>query len=250
MPLTPINAQLGRSKKFLKKCVSPKVVSERVKEVALKKVIPTTMIVAESLSPVSVHADDYSKSIASGLNYWNSGHLKHFVPRKIAKSKLLPPIGRSSYMPWNNFNKNSDCVRKSYKGTAEQLDYFIESLIPKKDGKKDYNPFYKKGKSFIEIGKKYNVNPTVLVAIGMQESGRGTSYAAMKKNNIGGIMLKSGHAEFKSVDDCIAKMAEIIDRRANENCKSIEKIGQSGKYCAKSVADLWVKNVVYFLNQM
>lgn len=252
MSFTIINAQLGRSKKVLKKILPQKISKEEIKQTALKKIIPTTMIVAESLTPLISHAEEANKVLKFGVNYWDTEKFVHFIPKtfKPKQERLLPPLGNYDFVPKNNFSKNSEFLRKPYSGTIEELEYFIEDLIPKRKGKKDYNPFYKKAESFVEIGKKYNVNPTVLIAIGMQESGRGTSYAALKKNNIGGITLKTGLAKFNTVEDCIEKMAEIIDKRLKENYNSIEKIGKSGKYCAKSSADEWIRNVVFYLNNM
>ena len=252
MPLTIINAQLGRSKKFLKKCAPQRIIKEKVKETALKKIIPTTMIVAESLGSFAGHAQNINKTLLAYNGLYDTKNITQYVPflPKIKNEDIFPPLGSFDFLPRNNFKKNSECLREPYNGTPELLDYFIENLIPKRKGKKDYNPFYQKGKSFIEIGKKYNINPAVLVAIGMQESARGTSYAAIRKNNIGGITLKKGHAEFKTVEECIESMAEVIDKRLKENYNSIEAIGKSGKYCDKSASDLWIKNVMFFLNKM
>ena len=252
MPLTILNAQLCHSKKFIKKYTPQKVVKEKIKQTALKKIIPTTMIVAESLGSFSAHSQNINKSLLAYNDVFQSKNVTRFVPffPKTKDENIFPPLGSFDFLPRNNFKKNSECLREPYNGTAEQLDYFIEKLIPKRKGKKDYNPFFGKARSFIKISEKYNINPTVLIAIAMQESARGTSYAAIKKNNIGGIILKNGHAEFKNVEDCIEKMAEIINKRFEGNCNSIEKIGKSGKYCAKSASELWIKNVMFYLNKM
>ena len=53
-----------------------------------------------------------------------------------------------------------------------------------------------------------------------------------------------------TVEDCIETMAKIINNRLNENCTTIETIGKSGRYCDKKAADLWIKNVLFFLNRM
>ena len=252
MPFRINNARLVQSKKFIKKYLPQKVVKEKVKETTLKKIIPTTMIFVESFGAFSGHSQNLNKALLASNDIFQSKNVTNFMPfmPKTKNENIFPPFGSFDFLPKNKFKKNSECLRESYNGTAEQLDYFIENLIPKKNGKKDYNPFYKKADTFIKIGEKYNVNPTVLIAIAMQESGRGTSFAALKKNNIGGIMLSKGHAKFQNVDDCIEKMAQIINERLSDNYNSIEKIGKSGKYCEKSVADLWIKNVMFYLNKM
>ena len=252
MPLTVLNAQLGRSKKFLKKIVPANAIKEKVKETGLKKVIPATMIVAESFGSFSPHAQNVNKALMAYNGIFETKNITNFMPfmPKAKDENIFPPLGSFNFLPRNHFKRDSECLREPYNGTAELLDYFIESLIPARKGTKNYNPFYGKAESFIKIGQKYNINPTVLVAIGMQESARGTSFAAIRKNNIGGIMIKNGHARFNTVEDCIETMARIINNRLNENCTTIETIGKSGRYCDKKAADLWIKNVLFFLNRM
>lgn len=253
MNIKRIHAQLMRSKNSVKRILPHVAVPSGMKETAVKKIIPTTMLVAESLTSLSGHAANVNKAMPAYGNWMDFGKMiTNFMPPmpKVKEEELPLPLGMKFFTPKNKFNKNSLCLREKYNGTAEELDYFIEKLIPARQGKKDYNPFFKKGKSFIEIGEKHKINPTVLIAIAMQESGRGTSLAAVKKKNIGGIYLNNKHAAFKNVEDCIEKMAQTIDKRLKENYTTIDAIGKSGKYCEKSVSDLWVKNVVYFLNKM
>lgn len=254
MHIPRIHAQLRRSKVNVKRFLSNTSLSQKVKNTAVKKIIPTTMIVAESLGSLSANAQNVNKALMAYADF-DPKIIVNFMPH-LPKTKVEPlplpmPLRREMNLtPKNKFQKNSLCIREKYNGTAEELDYFIEKLIPKRNGKKDYNPFYKKGESFIKIGNKYNINPTVLVAIGMQESGRGTSIAALRKNNIGGIYLKGSHAKFETVEECIERMAKTINKRLNENYTSIEAIGKSGRYCDKTVSELWVKNVLFFINKM
>ena len=213
-----------------------------------KKIVPTTMIIAESLTGLSAHANDFSNPITHNALHYNKT-ISYLIKNensheKIIENKLI------SITPRNNYKKNSNCLREKYNGSVEDLNYFLEKLIPKKDGKKDYNPFYEQAEVFIKAGEKYNVNPTVLIAIGMQESGRGTSRAAREMKNIGGIYLKNKHAHFKKLEDCVDIMASTINKRINENHTTIEKIGNSGKYCEKSASDVWIKNVMFYLNRM
>lgn len=253
MHLTRIQAQFRYGRMSLRKFAPQKIIKNKIKETSLKKVVPATMLVAESMASLSGHAQALNKVAQDTIDFERFA-IPRFMP-KVPKfeEKTLPfPLntGRLSAYPRNNFNKSSKFLREKYKGTAEELNYFIEKMIPSRNGSKTYNPFYGKGKAFIEIGQKYNVNPTFLVAIGMQESGRGTSSAALKKNNIGGITVKSGLQKFARVEDCIQSMAQIIDKRIRENLTTVEAIGKSGKYCDKSVGDLWAKNVIYYVNMM
>lgn len=253
MHLTRIQAQIRYGRMGLRKFAPQKIIKNKIKETSLKKVVPATMLVAESMASLSGHAQALNKAVQD-TSVFERFAIPQFVPDvpKI-KAKTLPfplNLGKLSVAPRNHYNKNSKFLREKYKGTAEELDYFIEKMIPSRNGSKEDNPFYGKGKAFIDIGQKYNVNPTFLVAIGMQESGRGTSSAALKKNNIGGITVKSGLKKFTSVEDCIESMAQIIDTRIRENLTTVEAIGKSGKYCDKSVGDLWAKNVIYYVNMM
>ncbi len=252
MKIPQIQAHFMRGKAGLKRFLPQKVIPQNIKEKAIKKIIPTAMIAAESLTSLSGHAQQVNKNFLAygGIEPKKFSIFTPYMPKLKEEAPALPPLGSIDFVPKNKLNKNSMCLRESYKGTVEELNYFIEKLIPKRHGKKDYNPFYRKGQSFIDIAKKYNVNPTVLIAIAMQESGRGTSIAAVKMRNIGGIYLNNKHAKFENVEQCIEIMAKTIDTRIRENCKTINAIGQSGRYCDKSVSDLWVKNVVFFLNKM
>lgn len=251
MHLTRIEACLRYGRMNLKKFTPQKIINEKVKEKTLKTVVPVTMAVAELVTSLSGHAQSLIKTAPETFGFQRF-ELPKFVPYMPKREeKTYPfPLSNLDLTPKNHFNKNSKFLRTQYSGTVEELDYFIEKLIPAKNGSKTYNPFYKKGKIFIDAGKKYNVNPTFLVAIGMQESGRGTSSAALKKNNIGGITLKSGQKKFVNVEDCIYDMAQIINKRISERLTTVDAIGKSGRYCAKSASEQWVKNVMYYVNKM
>ena len=241
MHIPKIQAQFQRSKSRVKNYLPQKIIPQKIKQAAMKKIIPSAMIAVESLTTLSGHAQGVNKSLITFSNY-DPKDFEIFVPfLPKAKNEFLPPLGSMNFVPKNKLR---------YKGSAEELNYFIEKLIPRRNGRKDYNPFYGKAQSFIDIGNKYNINPTVLIAIAMQESGRGTSIAAVKMKNIGGIYINNKHAKFENVEQCIEEMAKTIGKRVRENYNTIDLIGKSGKYCDKSKSDLWVKNVVFFLNKM
>ena len=250
MHIPKIQAQFQRSRAGLKKYLPQKIIPQKIKQTAMKKILPSAMIAVESLTTLSGHAQGVNKSLITFSNYDPKDFeiFMPFVPK--AKNEFLPPLGSMDFVPKNKFSKYSTCIKDRYKGSVEELNYFIEQLIPKRNGRKDYNPFYGKAQSFIDIGNKHNINPTVLIAIAMQESGRGTSVAAVKMKNIGGIYINNKHAKFENVEQCIEEMAKTIEKRVRENYNTIDLIGKSGKYCDKSVSNLWVKNVVFFLNKM
>lgn len=215
-----------------------------------KKIVPATMIVSQSLTGVAAPVQDLVQ--ANFFNYKNyvTKNFSYVISPNINPRVAVLEYTLERYKPRNNFKKTSNCLREKYAGSVEDLNYFLEKLIPKRNGKKDYNPFYNKAEAFIKAGEKYNINPTVLIAIGMQESGRGTSRAAREMKNIGGIYLKNKHAHFEKVEDCIDIMASTINKRVNEQCTTIEQVGKSGKYCEKSASDIWIKNVMFYLNRM
>jgi peptidoglycan hydrolase-like protein with peptidoglycan-binding domain len=67
--------------------------------------------------------------------------------------------------------------------------------------------------AFVEAGKKYGVDPRLLAAISMQETGGGTSKAIKNKNNAMGIMSSHGLKRFKSVDASIESQARSLTRQ-------------------------------------
>ncbi len=216
----------------------------------IKKLVPAAMIITESLGSLNAHAPIRIKPDNIPLHLSKIGVANWFDTDPFDGRTLYIKPAVKNLLPKNHFNKNSACLRETYKGTAEDLNYFIDKLIPKRNGTKEYNPFYKKGEAFIKFGQQYNVNPTVLIAIGMHESGRGTSKAAREMKNIGGIYLNNKRAKFDNVEDCIEIMAQTINTRIKANNKSIADVGNSGKYCAKTSSEEWINNVMFFLNKM
>jgi len=70
------------------------------------------------------------------------------------------------------------------------------------------------GSVFEAAGKKYGIDPALLAAIAMHETGNGTSPAAKNKNNLGGMMKRdgSGLMKFNSIEEGIDKMASNLKR--------------------------------------
>ena len=251
MHIPQINSRIIRAKLSCQKTIRQKIIPQKMKETTIKKIIPATMLIAESFTSISGHAQNVNK-IATGYSHFEYNKINLFIPHfPRVKNETLPfPIGSANFLPKNKFNKSSNCLQSKYTGSIEELDYFIEKLIPKRNGKKDYNPFYQKAESFIKIGNQYNINPSVLVAIAMQESGRGTSYNAIKHHNIGGIYFNKKHAKFDNIEQCIEKMSQTLQKRIRDNELSIESIAKSGKYCSLAASEEWTKNVMFFLNKM
>ncbi len=66
---------------------------------------------------------------------------------------------------------------------------------------------------FIETAKRHNIDPVLLIAIALHETGYGTSNAVIKKNNPGGIMMPPSYSELRaypSLDAGIEDMAKNL----------------------------------------
>lgn len=63
---------------------------------------------------------------------------------------------------------------------------------------------------FINAGKKYDLDPNLLSAIAIHETGNGTSRAANEKNNVAGMMGKNGLRSYESVEESIFDMARNL----------------------------------------
>ncbi|MEK0313749.1 glucosaminidase domain-containing protein [Cohnella sp. 56] len=68
------------------------------------------------------------------------------------------------------------------------------------------------GDVFAASGAKYGIDPALLAAIAVHETGNGTSNAAKNKYNVGGMMGKNGLMSFSSLQEGIDKMASNLKR--------------------------------------
>ena len=79
---------------------------------------------------------------------------------------------------------------------------------------------------FINAGKKYDLDPNLLSAIAIHETGNGTSRAANEKNNIAGMMGKNGLRSYDSVEESIFDMARNLRQNyLNQGKTTIAAIG-------------------------
>ncbi|WP_258389613.1 glucosaminidase domain-containing protein [Paenibacillus spongiae] len=113
------------------------------------------------------------------------------------------------------------------------------------------------GSAFEAAGKKYGVDPILLAAIAMHETGNGTSSAVKGKNNVGGMMRrKGGLMEFGSLDEGIDAMASNLKRLyIDQGLTTIEQIQR--KYAPVGAANdptglnkNWVNGVTKFYNML
>jgi hypothetical protein len=72
-----------------------------------------------------------------------------------------------------------------------------------------------KSAAFVAAGKKYGVDPLLLIAIAQFETGNGSSYSARTRNNIAGIMNPkdpSKHMVYGSIEEGIDAQASLLKR--------------------------------------
>lgn len=95
-----------------------------------------------------------------------------------------------------------------------------------------------------------------MAAIAIHETGNGTSNAAKKKNNVGGMMGKNGLMTFNSLEEGIDKMASNLKRNyIDKGLTSIEQIQK--KYAPIGASNdptglnnHWVKGVSKYYNML
>ena len=99
----------------------------------------------------------------------------------------------------------------------------IEQLLPK--NMKSLAPaFYK-----IENSKK-PINALFLASVVRLETGNGTSYSYRARNNVGGVMGRSGLRTFSSKEECLYYMQDFLYRGyINNGRRNVWNIGS--KYC-------------------
>jgi len=110
------------------------------------------------------------------------------------------------------------------------------------------------GDVFSTVGTKYGIDPALLAAIAVHETGNGSSNAVKNKNNVGGMMGKNGLMTFNSLEEGIEKMASNLKR--NYIDKGLTTIQQIQKKYAPVGADndpnglnnYWVNGVTRYYN--
>lgn len=92
------------------------------------------------------------------------------------------------------------------------------------------------GDVFAAAGAKYGINPALLAAIAVHETGNGTSNAAKNKFNVGGMYGKDGLMTFSSLQEGIDKMASNLKRNyIDKGLTTIEQIQK--KYAPNGAAN-------------
>lgn len=110
------------------------------------------------------------------------------------------------------------------------------------------------GDIFASVGAKYGIDPALLAAIAVHETGNGTSNAVKNKNNVGGMMGKNGLMTFSSLEEGIEKMASNLKRNyIDKGLTTIEAIQK--KYAPigagndpNGLNNYWVNGVTRYYN--
>ena len=109
---------------------------------------------------------------------------------------------------------------------------------------------------FINAGKKYDIDPNLLSAIAIHETGNGSSKAVNEKLNVAGMMGKNGLRSYGSIEDSIFDMARNLRKNyLNQGKDTIAEIG--AKYAPVGAANdptglnnHWTKGVSRQLNNL
>ena len=116
--------------------------------------------------------------------------------------------------------------KREYPGSQDWKQDAGESRVPaaKLGGLGQYS------QAFYDAGRKYGVNPKLLMAIAMHETGKGTSAAFLRKNNAMGISPNGGGPRaFSSVEESINYAARLLRKHyLDQGLTTIDAIG--GKY--------------------
>lgn len=116
--------------------------------------------------------------------------------------------------------------KREYPGSQDWKQDAGESKVPsaKLGGLGQYS------QAFYDAGRKYGVDPKLLMAIAMHETGRGTSAAFLRKNNAMGISPNGGGPRaFSSVEESIDYAARLLRKHyLDQGLTTIAAIG--GKY--------------------
>ncbi len=195
-----------------------------------KEVANFMNFVAKSLPSIKEHFDNFVDGLKSDKTEGVSD----------VTDEILPDISLNKP---EKFTTQTD-IRTNYDWSEEEFNEVINKMLdnPRYGGKFKNSVLHGKGKAFIEAGKKYNVDPRALLAIAMNESGRGISGLALNKNNVGGLGGPGNWKSFESVEDCIDYMGNLLSKRYDMGYTTLEKLGRSGKYCARNEAPKWVRD--------
>lgn len=97
-----------------------------------------------------------------------------------------------------------------------------------------------------EAAAANGVDPVLVEAIIRYESAHATSHAAVKKNNLAGIMGRRGQRRYESKEDCVRDLARILGEYKAKGRVTVAQIGRV--YCASG--DPWARSVSANMNSI
>jgi len=112
--------------------------------------------------------------------------------------------------------------------SADQLNGIVNSRLI--DVNKTNSKMVNIGETLFTMENEHQINALFCIAVGSLESGYGTSDAAIKHNNLFGMMVNGKIRDFKSIDECILFWGKHLkDNYIGKGLNTIEKI--QPKYC-------------------
>ncbi len=116
-------------------------------------------------------------------------------------------------------------------------------------------PLQPYAQDFIELGNKYGVNPALLAAISMHETGNGTSKAFKNRRNAMGISNSKGVIDQPSVRASIEHMARLMGRAKMYKGRELTEIASvyapvGAGNDPRGYNQYWTRGVSQYLNQI
>ena len=110
--------------------------------------------------------------------------------------------------------------------------------------------------AFMDAAVRNDIDPRLLMAIAMHETGRGSSTAFYRKRNAMGVSDANGPRSFKKVEDSIYLMARLLKKNyIDQGLTSIEQIGR--KYAPigagndpRGLNKHWVEGVTKYMQEL
>jgi len=169
-----------------------------------------------------------------------------------AENEMLPQLNRP-YTPLNIQQVDLKDIPVSSKDTSDLHFKPVQfmKLENSLDGKLSGSAVH-----FINAGKKYDIDPSLLSAIAIHETGNGSSKAVNEKLNVAGMMGKNGLRRYDSIEDSIFDMARNLRKNyLNQGKDTIAEIG--AKYAPVGATNdptglnnHWTKGVSRQLNNL
>ena len=182
-----------------------------------------------------------NRSDSIGLNLWETNSttkvFEDFTKRGLEQVKRADSIFMLNFPKLPKPSLNLNVAETKYVGSPKFLDIFLTGGV-----------LEGKGEQFCKAQEKHGINATFLAGIANHESWYGKSDYAINRNNIAGMRGKNGYLTFKSIDECIDKMAENI--KQNYINQGYKTIGQSNKKYAESTewSDCIIRHITPLYN--